>query len=139
MITHKHITGNTTADVELRFGQSGKAWATVTVISNDGKDEKATKCVTRCKLFGEMAENAAESLPSGARVNVSGREQTDEWESNGEKRSGNVLLVDSIGPDLRFATAKVTKTSRPANPGVASPQTTDPWANAPVDKEPAPW
>lgn len=131
MSTRKHITGNTTADVDLKFGQSGKAWATVTVISNDGKDEKATKCVTRCKMFGELAENCAESLPAGTRVIIEGREQTEEWEKDGEKRSGNVLIVDSIGPDLRFATAKVSKTARTANPGVSAAQEPNPWASPP--------
>jgi single-strand DNA-binding protein len=38
--------------------------------------------------------------------------KTDSWESkDGEKRSAPALLIDSIGPSLRSATAKVTKAS----------------------------
>lgn len=131
MSTRKQIVGNLTDVPELRFGQSGKGWATFTVISNDGKDDKATKCVTRCKAFGDIAENAAASLVKGTRVIVIGREQTEEWESNGEKRSGNVVVVDSIGPDLRWATATVTRTDRPSVPVVQQSEGNDPWASAP--------
>jgi single-strand DNA-binding protein len=141
MSTRKQIVGNMTAPIDLKFGQSGKAWGTFTVISNDSKDEKATKCATRCKVFGDMAENIATSLDTGARVIVSGREQTEEWETNGEKRSMNVLIVDSIGPDLRFATARVTRNdSSKSTPSNSQPWSntpaSDPWASAPEPTEP---
>lgn len=138
MSTRKHITGNTATEIDLKFSQQGKGWATFTVISNEGKDEKATKCVTRCKAFGELAENVAASITKGTRVIVSGREQTEEWETNGEKRSGNVLIIDSIGPDLRFATAKVERTQRTG--GQSSPAASnDPWASVPPSTEEPAW
>lgn len=112
MSTRKQIVGNLTGDPELRFSQSGKGWTTFTVASNEGKDDNQRTCFTRCKAFGDIAENIAESLTKGTRVIVHGREQTEEWETNGEKRSGNVLIVDAIGPELRFATAKVTRTTK---------------------------
>lgn len=137
MTTRKYIVGNLAGDAELKFSQSGKGWATFTVISNDGKDDNATRCVTRCKAFGELAENIAESIAKGTRVIVHGREVTEEWEKDGEKRSANVLIVDAIGPDLRFATAKVTRKSSSA---AASAPAQDPWANVPPgSEEPAPW
>ena len=134
MTTRKHIVGNMTGAPELKFGKTGKAWATFTVASNDGKDDDKRTCYTRCKAFGELAENIAESLISGTRVIVEGREQTEEWETNGEKRSGNVTIVDAIGPDLRWATAKVSKNgSKPSTVAAASsgyaPVEADPWAN----------
>lgn len=137
MTTRKNVVGNLASDPELKFSQAGKAWVQFTVISNEGKDDAATKCVTRCKAFGDLAEGIAESLTKGTRVIVHGREVTEEWEKDGEKRSGNVLIVDAIGPDLRFATAKVTrKTAAP----VASAPAQDPWANVPpASEEPAPW
>lgn len=113
-MSHTTITGNMTADPELRWSQSGNAWVTFTVAQNrggkDGKEEKAT--FVRCKAFKELAENIAESLTKGTRVNVTGRLETEEWESNGEKRSALVLIVDTCGPDLRWATARVTRNQR---------------------------
>lgn len=146
MSTRKNIVGNLATDIELKFGQTGKAWAQFAVISNEGKDDKATKTVTRCKLFGDAAENAAESLPKGTRVIIAGREVTEEWDSNGEKRSANVTIVDALGPDLRFATAKVTRSTKSTGStggfgnayGFAPTPSTesDPWANVPASDEP---
>lgn len=136
MTTRKYITGNLAGDPELAFSGAGKAWARFTVISNDGKDDNAVKCVTRCKAFGEIAEHVAESLTRGTRVIVHGREVTEEWDKDGEKRSANVLLVDSVGPDLRWATAKVTRTQASAP---ATPSANDPWASAPAGEENPPW
>jgi len=135
MSTRKFIVGNLSTEPDLKFSQAGKAWVQFVVISNDGKDDNATRCVTRCKAFGELAENIAESIAKGTRVIVHGREVTEEWEKDGEKRSANVLIVDAIGPDLRFATAKVTRKSNAA-PTAAPAQ--DPWAS-PASEEPAPW
>ena len=132
MSTRKHIVGNMVREIDLKFSQAGKAWGTFSVATNDGKDEKKTECFTECKVFGDMAESIAESLAKGTRVIVEGREQTEKWESNGENRSRNVLIVDAIGPDLRYATAKVTRTQRQAAGGFggqdASPAPSDPWA-----------
>ena len=136
MSTRKHIVGNMVREIDLKFSQAGKAWGTFSVATNDGKDEKKTECFTECKVFGDMAESIAESLAKGTRVIVEGREQTEKWESNGENRSRNVLIVDAIGPDLRYATAKVTRTQRQAAGGFggqdASPAPSDPWASAPA-------
>ena len=140
MSTRKHIVGNMVREIDLKFSQAGKAWGTFSVATNDGKDEKKTECFTECKVFGDMAESIAESLTKGTRVIVEGREQTEKWESNGENRSRNVLIVDAIGPDLRYATAKVTRTQRQAAGGFggqdASPAPSDPWASAPAPTEP---
>ncbi|MFE1451938.1 single-stranded DNA-binding protein [Streptomyces olivaceoviridis] len=62
------------------------------------------------KVFGQHAQNLADTLERGMEVVVSGRLKTEKWETReGEKRSGPSLLVDSIGPSLRFATARVEK------------------------------
>lgn len=142
MSTRKQIVGNMTADPEFAFSQHNKAWARFRVASTEGKDDSKRTCYTACKAFGEMAENIAESLTKGMRVIVSGREQTEEWETNGEKRSANVLIVDSIGPDLRYATAKVTRNSKPTpsnSKSWSNEPANGPWASAPDPVEPAPW
>lgn len=121
-----NIVGNMTGAPELKFGQSGKSWATFTVATNEGKDDNKRSSFTRCKVFGDMAEHVSESLDRGMRVIVQGREFTEEWEANGEKRSANVLIVDGIGPDLRWATARVARNER--NATTPPPPGDDPWA-----------
>ncbi len=115
------VIGNLTADPELRFTPSGAAVANFTVAStprtfdrqtNEWKD--AETLFMRCSLWREAAENVAESLTRGTRVVVTGRLVSRSWEDKetGQKRSVMEMQVDEVGPSLRYATAKVTKTQR---------------------------
>lgn len=139
-MSHLTITGNITADPELRFSKAGNGWVTFTVAENRKDGEQESSTFQRCKAFSgkssQLADNIAESLRKGTRVIVAGRLTTEEWEANGEKRTANVLIVDSIGADLRWATAKVARNSRDAMPTAPSPSTSsDPWANIPEPSE----
>ncbi|ONM49001.1 single-stranded DNA-binding protein [Nocardia donostiensis] len=114
------VIGNLTADPELRFTPAGAAVANFTVAStprifdrntNEWKDGEAL--FLRCNIWREAAENVAESLTRGSRVIVSGRLKQRSFETReGEKRTVVELEVDEVGPSLRYATAKVNKTSR---------------------------
>jgi single-strand DNA-binding protein len=145
--TNITIVGNLTADPELRFIQSGAAVVNFTVAStprsydrntNEWKDGETL--FLRCSLWREAAENVAESLTKGMRVIVTGRLVSRSWESNGEKRTVNEIQVDEVGPSMKYATAKVTKTSRSGGSyGGDSPaggSDSDPWATAPPSDEP---
>ncbi|MFI7192260.1 single-stranded DNA-binding protein [Nocardia nova] len=119
------VIGNLTADPELRFTPAGAAVANFTVAStprvfdrnaNEWKDGEAL--FLRCNIWREAAENVAESLTRGARVIVSGRLKQRSYETReGEKRTVVELEVDEVGPSLRYATAKVNKTSRGSGGG----------------------
>lgn len=115
------VVGNLTADPELRFTPSGAAVANFTVAStprtfdrqtNEWKD--AETLFMRCSVWREAAENVAESLTRGARVVVTGRLVSRSWEDKetGQKRTVMEMQADEVGPSLRYATAKVTKTQR---------------------------
>jgi single-strand DNA-binding protein len=76
-----------------------------------------------------MAENLVETVTKGTEVIVTGRLQTRQWEDKeGNKRSTTELVIDSIGPNLSFATAKVTKANR--ENGGQRAAADDPWASA---------
>src|SRR5262249_36506190 len=63
-------------------------------------------------------ENAAETLQRGFRVIVQGRLVQRSFETReGEKRTVVEMQVDEIGPSLRYATAKVNRTSRGSGGG----------------------
>jgi single-strand DNA-binding protein len=145
--TQVTVVGNLTGDPELRFIQSGAAVVNFTVAStprsfdrntNEWKDGETL--FLRCSLWREAAENVAESLTKGMRVIVSGRLVSRSWEANGEKRTVNELQVDEVGPSLKYATAKITRTQRANSAqGAGAPQggsDTDPWATAPSSDEP---
>jgi single-strand DNA-binding protein len=146
------IIGNLTGDPELRFTPSGAAVANFTVAStprqfdrqsNDWKDGETL--FMRCSVWRDAAENVAESLQRGSRVLVTGRLKSRSYETKeGEKRTVVELEVDEVGPSLRYASAKVTKTSRGGGGGFnggggggggysggSSGPAQDPWASSP--------
>lgn len=114
------VVGNLTNDPELRFTPSGSAVANFTIAStprtfdrasNDWKDGETL--FLRASVWREAAENVAESLTKGTRVVVQGRLKSRSYETKeGEKRTVMELEVDEIGPSLRYASAKVTRTQR---------------------------
>jgi single-strand DNA-binding protein len=133
------VVGNLTADPELRFTPSGAAVANFTVAStprtfdrqsNEWKDGEAL--FLNCSVWRQAAENAAESLTRGMRVIVSGRLKARSYETReGEKRTVFEIDVDEVGPSLKYATAKVQKTSRSGGgQGFQSGGGDDPWASS---------
>ncbi|MGW8702861.1 single-stranded DNA-binding protein [Streptomyces eurythermus] len=114
------LTGRLTAPPELRFSPSGTAVAAFTVVTSRRVKDQATgewsdadTTYWDCKAFKQIAENICESLDKGLEVIVVGRAVQESWEDRqtGQKRSKISVRVDSIGPSLRGATAKVTKSS----------------------------
>lgn len=114
------VIGNLTADPELRFTPSGAAVANFTVASTPRTFDRQTSewkdgeaLFLRCNVWRQAAENVAESLTRGSRVIVSGRLKQRSFDTKeGEKRTVIEMQVDEVGPSLRYATAKVNKTSR---------------------------
>jgi single-strand DNA-binding protein len=114
------VIGNLTDDPELRFTPSGAAVANFTIASTPRTLDKATNewkdgdaLFLRCSIWRQAAENVAETLTRGARVVAQGRLVQRSYETReGEKRTVVELQVDEIGPSLKYATAKVSKTSR---------------------------
>jgi len=136
------MIGNLVDDPELRFTPSGAAVAKFRVASTPRYLDKATNewkdgesLFLQCQIWRQAAENVAESLTKGMRVILSGRLKQRSYETKeGEKRTVFEVEVDEVGPSLRNATAKVTRTQRAAG-GAAAPAAADsfgddPWAAA---------
>lgn len=143
------VVGNLTGDPELRFTPSGSAVANFTIASTprtfkDGEWKDGETLFLRASVWKEAAENVAETLTKGTRVVAQGRLKMRSYEDkNQEKRTVTELEVDEIGPSLRYASAKVTRTNRTDNntgsntwnkPASAPAQ--DPWGK-PAESEPA--
>ncbi|MBN0043274.1 single-stranded DNA-binding protein [Streptomyces actuosus] len=113
------VVGNLVDDPELRFTPSGAAVAKFRVAStprtfdrqtNEWKDGESL--FLTCSVWRQAAENVAESLQRGMRVVVQGRLKQRSYEDReGVKRTVFELDVEEVGPSLRNATAKVTKTT----------------------------
>lgn len=140
-MTQITIVGNLTDAPELRFTAQGKAVANFTVAVSkrikDGNDWKdGPSSFYRCSLWDSAAENMAESLERGQRVIVVGEIAQRSFETNaGEKRSVFEVTASEVGPSLKWATAKVEKTSG-KNSGSKAPAGDDPWGTANSDEEP---
>jgi len=134
------IVGNLVDDPELRFTPSGAAVANFRVASTPRTFDKQTNewkdgegLFLSCSVWRQAAENVAESLQRGMRVVISGRLKARTYETReGEKRTVFEIDVDEVGPSLKYATAKVTKTTRSGGSqggGSASSGGDDPWAS----------
>ena len=119
------IIGNLVGDPELRYTPTGQAVANFRVASTPRYMDKATNewkdgdsLFLSCTVWRQAAENVAESLQRGMRVIVSGRLRQRSYETKeGEKRTVYEVEVDEVGPSLRNASAKVTRSSRSGGSG----------------------
>ena len=135
------VVGNLTADPELRFTPSGAAVASFTVAASSRYMDRQTNewkdtdpVFMRCSVWRQYAENVAESLTKGTRVIVQGRLKQRSYETReGEKRTVVEMEVDDVGPALRYATTKITRTARGDGGGGGfggGAPADDPWASA---------
>ena len=135
------IIGNLTDDPELRYTPSGAAMVKFTVASTPRMMDRESQqwkdgdtLFLTCTGWRDIAEHIAESLSKGTRVIVQGRLRLSRWEDKetGDKRSTYGLEVDEVGPSLKFAQAKVTKTSRAKAADGFTPANVpdDPWSTA---------
>ena len=142
------ITGNLTADPELRFTPAGRPVAAFTIASTPRFLDRTTGQWTdgetwfvRCSAWGDMAENITASLAKGNAVVATGRLRCRTWEDkDGGKRATVEMTVDDIGPSLRRAVAKVTKATREhaaANGTGASGGAADQWSTRAAEPVPA--
>src|SRR6266508_2921808 len=142
------LVGNLVDDPELRFTPSGAAVANFRVASpprtydrQSGEWKDGESLFISCSVWRQAAENVAESLQRGMRVIVQGRLKARSYEDReGNKRTVFEIDVDEVGPSLRSATAKVSKTMRSvpgdsgggfgggSGGGSGGGQQNDPWA-----------
>ena len=147
------IVGNLTSDPELRWTPSGAPVASFTIASTPRHYDRETNqwkdgdpLFLRASIWRAYAENVAETLTKGMAVIATGRLKQRSYEDReGVKRTIVELDVDDIGPTLRFATAKVTKTTRTGSQNQgggqvqrsSSTEPGDTWATAGAASAPA--
>lgn len=115
------VTGNLTADPELRFTPKGHGVVRFTVASNPRKYNQQTDqwedgqaTFMRCQVWRNQAENFAESaLVKGTRITVSGVLTQHTWEDdNQQKKSMFVLDAEDVSASMRNAQVTVKRIVR---------------------------
>jgi single-strand DNA-binding protein len=111
--------GRLIEDPELRYTSSAVAMCKVRIAFNSRRKNEAGEWIDGDKFYAngtvweEEAQNVAESLRKGDLVTVTGRLKTESWtDREGSKRTSTALMIDSIGPSMKYATVKVNKLDR---------------------------
>ena len=118
---HTTVVGNLVDDPEVRFTSSGIAVANPRVavtqrIQQEGEWRDGDTSFFKVNVWRGQAEHLADSLTKGDRVMVAGRLRQRSWETpEGDKRSVTELEADEVGASLKWATAKVERTSQRGN------------------------
>lgn len=126
------VSGNLTADPEVRFTKSGTAVASLRIAASDRKRDAqgnwsdGEPCYLSVSVWKRMGENVAETLHKGDAVVISGRLRMSTYtKQDGSQVTSYEVEADDIAPSLSRATATVhrnAKTSAAATPD-------DPWSS----------
>lgn len=107
------VVGNLTEDPSFNAGSSVANFTVASTPRHFDRDTNSwvdgTALFLRCSAWRELGENVMASLHKGNRVIVQGNLKGNEYQKNGENRYSLQLDVTAIGPELRFATADVTR------------------------------
>jgi len=123
------IVGNVTADPDTRT-VNGSTVANFDVAVNHGYKDRDTgewkdtgTSFVRVACWRELGEHVGESVRKGVEVIVTGRLETDHYETKeGQPRTALVLNAQEVGVSLRWATATVTKAQRVERPPFIEPR-----------------
>jgi len=112
------LVGNLTADPELRYTPSGLQVTSLRLAvtprsrQDDGTWTDRETSFHTINVWRDQASNAVDSLTKGARVLVVGRPKERTWTSeDGTEHQVTEVDAEEVGPSLRWATAKVTRTN----------------------------
>jgi single-strand DNA-binding protein len=112
------LVGNLTADPELRSTPSGLPVTSLRIAvtprsrQEDGSWAQGETSFHTINIWRDQATNAVETLTKGARVLVVGRPKERTWtDTDGVEHQVTEVDAEEVGPSLRWATAKLTRTN----------------------------
>ncbi len=97
------LSGNLTRDPEVRYAQSGKAFAKMGIAVNRPFSKEKAVDFFNLTAFGKTAEFCGRYMTKGARVLVEGSIQTSSYEN---KDGVKVNTVDILIDNIEFAGSK---------------------------------
>ena len=110
------------ADPELKHTKSDVANYEFTVAWSEKYKDAETKCFLRCKAWRNNAEFISKYFRKGQEIVIEGHMITEQWESDGEKKSRTICLVDKAN----FCGSKSDNGGSQANSYSSTKPETDP-------------
>lgn len=96
MVNNMILQGRLTADIELKYTQSNVAHTEFTVAWSEKYKDVETKCFLRCKAWRNTAEFLDKYFRKGQEIIIVGHMVTEQWETDGEKKSRTICQVDKV-------------------------------------------
>lgn len=95
MLNHYSLQGRMVNDPELKQTNSGVQVVNFRAAWSEKYKEKENKLFIECKAFGTQAEFIGKYFRKGQEICLEGKLNTEEWETDGQKRSKIVLMVQN--------------------------------------------
>jgi single-strand DNA-binding protein len=89
------ITGRLTADPELKYSTTGKAFSKFSIAVTRAHKKEEVDFIN-CTAFGKTAEVAGEYLRKGSKIGIQGSLRVSQYEQDGQKRSRTEVVVGSM-------------------------------------------
>lgn len=97
------IHGKLGKEPDLRYTSSQMAIVEFSVATVSGKDDKKKTTWFDVKIFGQLAEHAANTFTKGDNIIVVGRMETDEYtKKDGTQGKFTSLIADEVGASCRW-------------------------------------
>lgn len=102
-------------DPEVAFSGNGTCWVKIRGAAKDrtrdanGEWKDGDPTYIDLVVFGKQAEHIADSVVKGDTVMVVGVLQQQQWEQDGQTRTGYRVRVSEIGVSVRWSPAKTPK------------------------------
>lgn len=112
------LVGNLGADPQIRYTQSGKAVATLSMATNEKwTDKDGTKHEQvewhRIAVWGRLAEVCGEYLHTGSKIAIVGKKQTRKWEDS----DGNThYTTEIVTREMEMLDGRRSNEARPQSP-----------------------
>lgn len=95
------LIGNLGQDPELKYTQGNKAFANLSLATNEVFKDKSGQRQERTEwhrvtVWGDRAENCQKYLRKGRPVYIEGRLQTRSYEKDGQKRYATEVIADRV-------------------------------------------
>jgi single-strand DNA-binding protein len=93
------LLGRLTKDIDLRYGNSGKAFASFNLAVNrkyKKENGERTADFISCKVFDKTAEFMSKYMEKGSQITLEGRMQTGKYDKDGQTIYTTDVIVDSV-------------------------------------------
>ena len=96
MFNHLDLQGRMVADPEMKQTNSGSSVVNFRVAWSEKYKERENKLFIECKAFGAQADFIGKYFTKGQEIGLEGKLNTEEWETDGQKRSRIVLMIERV-------------------------------------------